>query len=523
MHISVENPGLGVGSWPWRRARITPERTALRQGERSLTYRDLADRTRRLAATLTEQGVRRGDRVAYLGANDIAALETFFAAGQIGAIFVPLNIRLSSPEIAYMLDDCGATVLVYGTGMQGLVTEAAHGVPHLISPDRFEAAVAGGAAGREVATVGLDDPAVLLYTSGTTGRPKGAVLTHGNLTWNTMNQLAHYDALSTDRVLCIAPLFHITGLAQVTLPTLFKGGTVEVIAKFEPGPVLAAIEARRIAGFGAVPVMLKLMTEHPNWARTDVSSVRYINYGGSPVEERVARACLDRGVMLYQGYGMTEATAGVTMALGEGALERPVSVGPPHFYTDIAALHEDRAVPFTPGQPAELLVRGPNVFSRYWERDDETAASFVEGAWFRTGDVIEQDPDGWSSVVDRVKDMIISGAENIYPAEVEAVMVRLDEVADCAVVAVPDDRWGEVGAAFVVRRTDSNLTEPRLREHLQSQLARYKVPRYFLFVDALPRSATGKVRRLDLRRRAQFDVQPDRPTDTHADNQETPR
>ncbi|PRZ42474.1 fatty-acyl-CoA synthase [Antricoccus suffuscus] len=491
----LDNPGLGVGSWPWRRARITPDRIALAQGDRTVTYRALAERTRRLGEALRGLGVRRGDRVAYLGANDISALEMFFAAGQIGALFVPLNIRLSAVEIGYMLEDCGASVLAYGAGM----TLPSGISAHLVGPDDYEQLVQSGSADVALEPVGLEEAAVILYTSGTTGKPKGAVLTHGNLTWNTMNQLAHYDALGTDRVLCIAPLFHVTGLGQVTMPTLFKGGCVEVVARFEPGEVLAAISRGRIAGFAAVPVMLKLMSEHPSWPAADLSSLRYVNYGGSAVEERVARAWQDKGVMLYQGYGMTETTAGVTMALGEGALERPVSVGPPHFYTEIAGLRDDHAAALVAGEPAELLVRGANVFSRYWEREEDTAASFVDG-WFRTGDVVRQDPDGWSSVVDRVKDMIISGAENVYPAEVEAIMLQRDEVADCAVVAVPDERWGEVGAAFVVRRT--GLSEATLRAHLESNLAKYKVPKYFRFVDELPRSATGKVRRTDLRRTA---------------------
>lgn len=504
MTRSIDNPGLGVGSWPWRRARITPDRVALAQGDRSVTYRSLAERTRQLGSALRDLGVRRGDRVAYLGANDISGLEAFFAAGQIGAVFVPLNIRLSAVEIAYMLEDCGAVVLIYGADMADVARVAGSSVRHLIGPSDFEPLVGDGSADTPLEPVGLEDAAVILYTSGTTGKPKGAVLTHGNLTFNTMNQIAHYDALGTDRVLCISPLFHVTGLGQVTMPTLFKGGCVEVVPRFEPGATLAAIERRKIAGFAAVPVMLKVMSEHPAWPDADLSSLRYVNYGGSAVEERVARAWLDKGVMLYQGYGMTEATAGVTMALGEGALERPVSVGPPHFYTDIAGFADGIAAPLVPGEPAELLVRGPNVFSRYWERPDDTAAAMVDG-WFRTGDVVRQDPDGWSTVVDRVKDMIISGAENIYPAEVEAVMLTLDSVADCAVVAVADEQWGEVGLAFVVRRQDAeaaDLSADALRSHLLKHLAKYKVPKYFRFIDELPRSATGKVRRTDLREAA---------------------
>jgi fatty-acyl-CoA synthase len=505
-------PDLGLGSWPWRRARMTPERVALVQGERSRTYRELAERTRRLASSLAALGVGRGDRVAYLGANDLATFDTLFATGLVGGVFVPLNTRLSAAELGYMLADCGASVLVHGpdTGevLRGVVLPDS--VRHVLalapatSPvggRDFEAAVTVNGDFRE-APVGMDDPCLILYTSGTTGRPKGAVLTHGNLTFNTVNQLAHIDVLGSDRVLCIAPLFHVTGLGQVTLPTLFKGGTVVVAPRFDPGRVLAAIEAERITGFSAVPTMLQLLAEHPSWETTDVSSLRYVIYGGSAVQERVARAWLRRGVRLQQGYGMTEAAPGVYMALQDGALERPVSVGVPHFFTDIAVLHDGSPATPTPGVAAELLVRGPNVFGGYWNRPQETAASLVDGEWFRTGDVLRVGDDGWAHVVDRVKDLIISGGENVYPAEVEAVIVQRDEIASCAVVAVPDERWGEVGAAFVVLRDGAELDEPALRTHLESQLARYKVPRYLHFVPDLPVSATGKVRRVELRVRA---------------------
>jgi fatty-acyl-CoA synthase len=492
---------------------MTPERVALVQGGRSRTYRELAGRARRLASWLAALGVGPGDRVAYLGGNDLATFDTLFAAGLLGAVFVPLNTRLSAAEIGYMLADCGASVLVHGPDLDDVLCETAlpDSVRHVLalSPGTspiggrdFEAAVTDGGPEVDEPPVGMDDPCLILYTSGTTGRPKGAVLTHGNLTFNTVNQLAHIDVLSSDRVLCVAPLFHVTGLGQVTLPALFKGGTVVVAPRFEPGWVLGAIESERITGFSAVPTMLQMLAEHPSWESADVSSLRYVIYGGSAVQERVARAWLQRGVRLQQGYGMTEAAPGVYMALQDGALERPVSVGVPHFFTDVALLHDGAPAAPTPDVAGELLVRGPNVFDGYWNRPQETDASLVDGEWFRTGDVLRVSGDGWAHVVDRVKDVIISGGENVYPAEVEAVIVQLDEIESCAVVAVPDDRWGEVGTAFVVLRDDAQLGEPALRAHLESQLARYKVPRYIHFVPDLPVSATGKVRRVELRVRA---------------------
>jgi fatty-acyl-CoA synthase len=504
----------GLGSWPGRRARISPHRTALVGPGRALTYAGLAERTARLAGVLRRLGVKTGDRVAYLGVNAVEVFETFFASWLLGAIAVPLNYRLSGAEIRYMLEDSGAAALVHSADTDALVASAAplpatlrhvvavHPASRPAGGLDYEAEIADGPALDEEPPVGLDDPALILYTSGTTGRPKGAVLTHGNLTWNTVNYLAHVDVLSTDRALCIAPLFHCVGIGQVTLPTLFKGGSVEVLPKVDPGLVLERVSAARITSFSAVPTMLQMMVEHPSWENADLSSLTLVQYGGSPVQERVARAWLDRGVRLLQGYGMTEASPGVYMSTHEATLQHPTSVGVPHFFTEVAQLRDGRPTPVG-GEPAELVVRGPHVFAGYWNRPEETEASFVDGQWFRTGDVLRVDDDGWAHVVDRVKDMYISGGENVYPAEVEAVAVQLDAVANCAVVGVPDPRWGEVGVGYVQLREGATLSEPELRAHLQANLARYKVPKYLEFVPELPRNATGKIRRVELRHRAE--------------------
>jgi fatty-acyl-CoA synthase len=499
----------GVGSWPWRRARMLPDAIALRQGSTSVSYGQLAQRVDALAAGLASLGVRKGDRVAYLGPNDIATFETFFATGRLGAIFVPLNTRLASAEIAGMLTDCGARVLVHAPEAAALVAEAlvaealvAEALVGEARPARavvslgasFEALHKGAFTETQVA---LDDPALILYTSGTTGRPKGAVLTHGNLTFNTMNQLAHVDVLRSDIVLCTAPLFHAVGLGQVTLPTLFKGGTVVIAPKFDPAWMLAAIGDLHITAFSAVPTMMQMLCDHPGWADADLSSLRYVIYGGSPVLERVARAWQDRGVDVLQGYGMTEAAPGVFLSLQEGSAQRPTSAGVVHFFTDVALLGGDAIVTSAPGT-GEVLVSGPNVFAGYWQRPHDTADSMIDG-WFRSGDLGRVDDDGWAYIIDRVKDVIISGGENIYPAEVEAVLAQLPQVADCAVVGVPDERWGEVGLAYITTHPETPLDETTVRTHLDQRLAKFKRPQYIRFVDVLPRTATGKLQKAKLR------------------------
>jgi fatty-acyl-CoA synthase len=498
---------VGVGSWPARRARMTPDRVAFRQGPRSLSYRELAHRVDALAGGLAARGVGRGDRVVHLGPNDIATFETFFATARLGAVFVPLNYRLAAPEIRDLVADAQPRLAVCGAESATLAGAAMAGVPLVVidadakemaDAEPFEALVSPSNRPHPDVDVDFADPAVILYTSGTTGRPKGVVLSHQNLTFNTVNQLAHIDVLSTDVVLCTAPLFHATGLSQVSLPTLFKGGTVIVAPKFDPSWLLRTISELRVTAFSAVPTMLQMLVDHPEWDSADLSSLRYVNYGGSSVLERVARAWLARGVRVVQGYGMTEASPGVTMEMPDRPADQPTSAGVPHFFTDVA-VHDPAggAMSQTSGA-GELLVRGPNVFAGYWRQDDASAQAFVDG-WFRSGDIARLDADGNAYIVDRVKDLIISGGENIYPGEVEAAIASFPEVLDVAVIGVPDDRWGVVGAAYVVLRDGLPLDEADLRERLAAKLAKFKAPKHLRVVAQLPRSATGKIRRADLR------------------------
>jgi fatty-acyl-CoA synthase len=503
----------GLGSWPSRRARIKGDSTAFVQGARSIPYGELADRVERLALGFSRLGVGHGDRVAYLGPNDIATWEVFFATCRIGAVFAPFNIRLAVAEIGYLLDDAQPTVLVHGPELADLVAEldpAAHGVATVLSSEASGAGTCGELIdavppGSQVfSEVGLADDAVILYTSGTTGRPKGAVLTHGNVTFNTMNQLAHVDVLTADVALCMSPLFHATGLGQVSLPTLFKGGTVVIMPKFDPGVMLATVAELHVTCFSAVPTMLQMLCDHPDFATTDLSSLRYVIYGGSPIAERVAVAWQARGVDILQGYGMTEASPGVYLATRDGARQRPVSIGVPHFFTDVSL----GSVAGQPGPEAsgELLVRGLNVFRGYWNRPQDTQDALGDG-WFRSGDVVRVAADGWAHVVDRVKDMIISGGENIYPAEVEAAINALPGIVDSAVIAIPDERWGEVGLAFVLT-SDGTWTPASVRDALLPSLAAFKVPKEFRFVSELPRTATGKIRKQVLRTDIAQEAQP---------------
>ncbi|MEU1283171.1 long-chain fatty acid--CoA ligase [Kitasatospora sp. NPDC005856] len=485
----------GLGSWPARRARKTPHRTALVHDGRRISYADLYERATRLAHALRGAGVRRGDRVAYLGPNHPSYLETLFAAGLLGALFVPLNTRLTAPEIAYQLDDCGAKALIHATSCAGQVGP---GVPLTveIGPD-YEARLAAVDPLPIDEPVTPDDTCVIMYTSGTTGRPKGAMLTHGNLTWNSVNVLLDYDLVSDDRALVSAPLFHSGALGMLALPVLLKGGALLLVESFDAAGTLDLIEHERISVMFGVPTMFDLVARQPGWAQADLSSLRLLNCGGAPVPTSLIEVYQRRGLTFCQGYGMTEAAPGVLFLDAEHAVAKAGSAGVPHFFTDVRVLgpegREARA-----GELGEIVVRGPNVSPGYWGLPDASTAAFTDG-WFRSGDAARTDADGFVTIADRIKDMYISGGENVYPAEVEDALLALPGVAECAVIGVPDAKWGEVGRALVVPEPGADLDPEQLLADLAGSLARYKLPKSVVVTAALPRTASGKILKHQLR------------------------
>jgi fatty-acyl-CoA synthase len=509
----------GLGSWLVRRLEKSGPRTAVIHGERTLTYRELHDRSRRLATALSGRGVGPGDRVAFLGENSPAFLEAMFAAGALGAVLVPLNTRLAVPEIRYQLEDADVSVLIHDAALTGLAAPAARDLPDVVrwvvaGEDAAEEDAAGEdadgvpALGTVIAAaepwtedvpVGLDDLAVILYTSGTTGRPKGACLTHGNFTWNCFNVLVDYDVAADDVALMISPMFHVASLGMGVLPTLLKGATLVLESKFVPGRVLELIERHRVTWLSGVPTTYQMLCEHPDWDTTDLSSLRKLTCGGSAVPMRVLDAYESRGLAFTASYGMTETSPGATNLPAAKSREKAGSSGLPHFFSDVRIV-DAAGEPAAPGEAGEILLSGPNVIREYWNRPD--AAGSFEGEWFHSGDLGYLDEDGYLFVADRIKDMIISGGENIYPAEVEAAILELPEVAAVAVIGVPDEKWGEVPHAVVVPREGQELTAGTIQEHLAGRLARYKVPKTLSLVDEMPRTASGKIRKNVLREQA---------------------
>ncbi|MFI8067500.1 long-chain fatty acid--CoA ligase [Streptomyces sp. NPDC086033] len=492
----------GLGSWPARRARKTPHRTALIHGDTTFTYAELHTRVTRLAHALRARGIRRGDRVAYLGPNHPSYLETLFAAGSLGAVFVPLNTRLAGPEIGYQLSDSGARALVYGPSHAGLVA----GLPgstdvrtYVEVGAEYERLLAESAREPIDEPVTADDTCIIMYTSGTTGRPKGAMLTHGNLTWNAINVLVDTDLIADERALVSAPLFHTAGLNMLTLPVLLKGGTCVLVEAFEPNATFDLIEQHRITFMFGVPTMFEQVARHPRWADADLSSLRILTCGGSPVSSPLIAAYQERGLTFLQGYGMTEASPGTLFLDAEHAVGKAGSAGVPHFFSDVRVVRPDLA-PVDVGETGEVVLRGPHVMPGYWGLPEETAASFADG-WFRSGDAARVDEDGYVFIVDRIKDMIISGGENIYPAEIEDLLLGHPDIAECAVIGVPDDKWGEVPRAVVVPREGSAPDPDEVLASLAGRLAKYKIPKSVVIADGLPRTASGKLLKSRVRKR----------------------
>jgi fatty-acyl-CoA synthase len=486
----------GLGSWPARRARKTPHRTALIHGDTTVSYAALHERTTRLAHALRALGVRRGDRVAYLGPNHPSFLEALFATGLLGAVFVPLNTRLAEPELAFQIGDSGATVLLHAAARGGDLP----GVRTAVEADgpAYEELLAAAPVLPIDEQVGPDDVCIIMYTSGTTGRPKGAMLTHGNLTWNAVNVLVDQDLIADEIALVAAPLFHTAGLNMLTLPVLLKGGSCVLVGSFDAAATLELVERHRVTFMFGVPTMFDQLTRQPNWPDADLSSLRMLSCGGSPVPTPLIAAYQDRGLTFLQGYGMTEAAPGTLFLDAEHAVSKAGTAGVPHFFSDVRVARPDLA-PVEPGETGEVLVRGPHVMPGYWGLPGESAAAFADG-WFRTGDAARIDADGYVTIVDRFKDMIISGGENIYPAEVEDALLAHADIAECAVIGVPDEKWGEVGRAVLVAREGRAPDPQEVLASLSGRLAPYKIPKSAVVVDALPRTASGKLVKADVRR-----------------------
>ncbi len=499
----------GIGHWITRRAYYHGDHIAIVDGERRISYAEFDRRTDKLASALRKLGVRRGDRVATLQYNSAEFLELLFATAKLGAIFLPMNYRLAPLEIAYLLADSGADIFVWSDSLSQLARDAldAEGVrvrvgvtvggKHSAGVVDYEALVESGeprALGMEVAG---SDVAMLMYTSGTTGRPKGVMLTHDNLLWNAINYLNSGMIRASDRTVTVAPMFHIGALGCPTLPLMYVGGTVTILPSFDATQTLAAMANERVTVQFLLPVMWTALMTVPDFENYDLSSLELAITGGAPCPLPVLEYFQDRGVPFQEGFGMTETAPGATLLDADHVKEKAGSIGRPLFYLQTRIVDEnDREVPA--GEVGELVVRGPNVFVGYWGLPEATAEAF-RGGWFHTGDMGRVDDEGFITLVDRKKDMIITGGENVYPIEVEQVLWRHEAVREVAVVGVPHPKWEETPIAVVVLEDGYDVSHDALISFARERLAHFKCPTGVEYVAELPRNATGKVLKRELR------------------------
>jgi fatty-acyl-CoA synthase len=481
-----------LGRWLDDRARNTPARVAIDAADAPVAYGELHDRSRRMASALAARGVDHGDRIATLTPNSADHVALLFACAHLGLALQPLNWRLLPAEIRYQLDDAEPALLVVDPTHAELAGDAGG------NPPRVPFAELDGPGLIPDVEVRDDDPLLLAYTSGTTGKPKGAILTHANCFWTNLSFDRTSGIGEDDVVLQVLPQFHSGGWNVQPLLAWWKGATVVLEASFDPARALRLIESKHVTTMMGVPATYLFMAEQPEFATCDLTSLRLAVVGGAPMPESLLETWQGRGVGIVQGYGLTEAAPNVLCLPQEDAARKPGFAGKPYLHVDVALRDPDSGE--LPEGPAtgELVVRGPNVFAGYWRDPEATAAAFADG-WLLTGDLAERDEEGYYRIVGRLKELVISGGENVYPAEIEDVLHAHPAISEAAVVGVPDERWGEACVAFVALRAGKELDEPTVLDWCGARLARFKVPKAVLFVDALPRSAMDKVLKDELR------------------------
>lgn len=502
-----------------KRAALAPEAIAFRDlpSGAAVTYRELDDRARRAAGLLASRGCAAGDRVAVLCRNRVEFFELLFACGKLSAILMPLNWRMPAAELEPLVEDAAPAALLYGEEDAAVARELGGAVPALFALD-------GGRRGRDGDDRPVDEdgeggggesyPALrdrsephpgrdswpvdecwyLLHTSGTSGAPKAVVQTYGMALANYVNIRQAMSIGARDVTLNYLPLFHTAGINLVTLPTLIEGGEVLVMRDFDADRIVRLLAEAALDTFFAVPAVYQQLSLHPEFEALDLSAIRSWGCGGAPMPEGLLQRYLARGARVCNGMGMTETGPTVFLMDPETALEKPDSVGKPQLLSLVRVVGPDgRDVPA--GEPGELWFAGPGITPGYWRNAQATAEAFRDG-WLRSGDIGRCDEDGYYYIVGRIKDMYISGGENVYPAEVENVLAGHPDILEAAVVGRPDEKWGEVGCAFLLPQPGHRLPpEGELMRYCRERLAAYKVPKAFRAVEEFPRTAAGKIQK----------------------------
>ena len=504
-----------IGDWLARRELLSPHKVALIDAQHDfqpITYGEWNRAANRTAHWLRALGVGQGTLVAVLSMNCVEYLDVWFACGKLGAIMQTLNWRLMGRELVALLQDATPKVLIYGPDFVAQARAIQAEVPsieHSVALDPQQVASPGDKlfAERDACPdvppppveLTWDSPWALAYTGGTTGLPKGAILTHGNVTWNSVNTVMSWGLTPDDRTFLNMPLFHTGGLNVLTAPLVHIGGTSIVCRGFDVDQVFDLVEQQGVTVYFGVPTMFIAQQAHPRWATADFSRLKWVISGGAPCPPPVFEKWWARGVDFKMGYGLTESGPNTFWMTAENARRKPGSVGVPLFHVDVRVARPDGSE-CEPDEVGELHIRGPQVVPGYWNRPEETARTIVEG-WLHTGDLARRDEEGFYYVVGRLKDVIISGGENIYPAEIEAVISGHPSVASVALIGVPDEHWGEVGRAVVVLNDGCPADGDGIIAYCRERLARFKIPKSVVFADTLPITGAGKIDKLALQER----------------------
>ena len=528
-----------IGDYLGRRQIYSPDKLAIIDAGKTpaleLTYRQMNERANRLANWLRDlAGVQKGDRVAILARDGVEHLDLFYACAKLGAIHTPFNWRLHWRELAGLIELTTPKALLFSDDFKDAVAQIKWSMsngqlsmvnaegprPSPLTIDNWQVNIdhflhldGPGLPSSHDYQSTLDqstnlpitcealteeDIACLLFTGGTTGLPKGAMVSHRMICWNVLNTVIH-DLHHDDVYVNVFPLFHAGGLFTYLSSQVIFGNTTVLTRQFDPAQVLELIQRYRATVFAAVPTMYQMLLTAPNWATADLSSLRFCTSGGAPLPvPLVEKYTAEKGIRFKQGFGMTEFGPGLFALPPEDAIRKAGSIGRPNYFVDVRVV-DDENQPLGPNQPGELVLKGPSRSSGYWQNPEAYAAVLDADGWFHTGDIVRYDEEWYFYVVDRKKDMFISGGENVYPAEIEAVLYKHPAVHMCAVVGVPDSRWGEVGSAFVVLKPGATATADELLAHMAANLARYKVPKSVEFRSELPLSGMGKILRRELR------------------------
>ena len=501
---------INIGDWIKKWSLLHPNRRALIFEDRPFTYQEVNLRTNQLSNFFLEQGIQKGDRISVLLHNSHQYIETFFALSKIGAILVPLNWRLAGPELEFIIQDSGSRMLLFEP-------EFEEGVDALRPRLRFPNGgyVVVGSSGpdwaieyeksllrnpvhepRLTVPIGDEDPHILMYTSGTTGVPKGAILSHRKTFFNALNADIFYNLTSKDIMIVSRPMFHSGGLLVEAAPVLYKGGTLILRKRFPPHEILETIQRYKVTIVELAATVYQFILRDCDLTQYDLSSVRSYFTGGERVPKAMLKEYYRKGITISQIFGQTEAST-ITFLSPEDAVLKIGSVGLPVFHGEVRMV-DKTGKEVHPGEVGEIIVRGPTLMSGYWNRPDLTAETIREG-WLYTGDLARMDDEGYISIVDREKDMYISGGENIYPAEIEKVLHAHPKIFDVGIVGVPDEKWGEVGKASIVLKPGETMNEGEVFEFLRGKVAKYKIPKQVEFVKELPKTASGKIQKFLLK------------------------